>query len=336
VCQSAFLCDDAGFVLVGETWNDTTDDLDIWIVRTDNSGNYLWDSTFGGDGLQRGWDVVECANGDFVILAAIQYMGSGYEVAVYRTDADGNLLWAKTYEEGYAQISYQIVECNSGGFAFIGGVTQQSGYSYPWLVRIDAEGKILWSETYPHIFSSDGVALVERVDGGFAFVNTLNRPSNSTVWLYCTDEDGSPLWDYEYGFSNNTSAHDLFQGKHHGFTLLGSIWNGTDYFYHVFRTLYNGTLFWEWMYHVPGYLGQTQSLVDVNGEGIAIGGSIRIGSSWDDIWIMRLLDDAPAPPPSDPFIPVSPYLIFGAAIGVLLIIVGSLVLAVYWRRRLPK
>jgi hypothetical protein len=48
---------DGGFILVGWTWSFGAGGPDVWLIKTDADGNKLWDRTFGGSMVDRGFSV---------------------------------------------------------------------------------------------------------------------------------------------------------------------------------------------------------------------------------------------------------------------------------------
>ncbi|CAN5738190.1 hypothetical protein BH10BAC2_BH10BAC2_35110 [soil metagenome] len=50
---------------------------DIWLVKLDNTGNFLWDKTLGGDLIDKPSNVIELSNGDLIIGASSNSSASG-------------------------------------------------------------------------------------------------------------------------------------------------------------------------------------------------------------------------------------------------------------------
>jgi len=83
---------DGGFLILGNHKLETTPDL--FILKTDSNGNYQWDKSFGGSGIDFGNDVIEEEDGGFVIVGYTESLNSaGEEGNVYfiKTDANGNV-----------------------------------------------------------------------------------------------------------------------------------------------------------------------------------------------------------------------------------------------------
>lgn len=84
---------DGGCILAGHTKSfGSVGNDDLYLVRTDPTGNMIWTRTFGTPGIDIGNAVVQTADSGFLALG--RSMGSIYLV---RTDPNGDLVWSRTY-----------------------------------------------------------------------------------------------------------------------------------------------------------------------------------------------------------------------------------------------
>jgi hypothetical protein len=72
--QSVTLSKDGGFIIAGNSKSANNDlntnagENDIWLIKTDTQGNLEWQKTFGGAGLDYGFDAIETADGSIVLV----------------------------------------------------------------------------------------------------------------------------------------------------------------------------------------------------------------------------------------------------------------------------
>lgn len=72
--QSVTLTKDGGFIIAGNTKSSDIDsnanagENDIWLLKTDANGTMEWQKTFGGAGLDFGFDALETADGSIVLV----------------------------------------------------------------------------------------------------------------------------------------------------------------------------------------------------------------------------------------------------------------------------
>ena len=89
---------DGGYIMVGSTESTGAGGSDLWLVRTDFSGQELWSSTFGGSGYDAGMAVLQTADSGFVAAGVTASTGAGeMDGYLVRTDRVGVKLWSKTF-----------------------------------------------------------------------------------------------------------------------------------------------------------------------------------------------------------------------------------------------
>lgn len=96
--NDAALTRDTGTLLVGETSSNETDNLDIYIVRTDKFGDTLWTKTLGGSGddkancILKYTDSTYFIGGEYYVEDSIRTKG----YMMYLKD-DGTVFWERTF-----------------------------------------------------------------------------------------------------------------------------------------------------------------------------------------------------------------------------------------------
>jgi len=95
--HDAALTKDTGVIMVGETSSNFSDNQDIYIVRTNISGDTLWTKTIGGLGDDYATSIKAFTDSTFVISGKI-YVEDSALVKVYLTYVkdDGTVIWTDT------------------------------------------------------------------------------------------------------------------------------------------------------------------------------------------------------------------------------------------------
>ncbi len=72
--QAVVQSSDGGFFVVGNSKSSDLDanfnsgENDIWVIKTDQEGNLVWQKSFGGLGIDFGFDIVENSEGDILVV----------------------------------------------------------------------------------------------------------------------------------------------------------------------------------------------------------------------------------------------------------------------------
>ncbi len=120
---------DGGYIVAGFTSSFGAGQIDMWLLRTDASGDTLWAKTFGGASNDFGFSVFQTADSGFVVTGYTYSFGAGdQDFYIVRTDAGGNLIWTKTVGSSGAERSFSIQQTSDGGYIITG---------YKWSIAND-------------------------------------------------------------------------------------------------------------------------------------------------------------------------------------------------------
>lgn len=152
-CYSLVECSGGGYALAGYTYSYGLGSADAWLIRTDSSGNHLWDQTYGNTSSDRVYSVIECGSGGFALAGRTSSYGCSSGAAwLVRADASGTHLWNQTYDQPDEDRANAVIEYSEGGFVLAGytGVIpdrKNGGYSDSLLLRTDSSGNMLWNRS---------------------------------------------------------------------------------------------------------------------------------------------------------------------------------------------
>ena len=116
-------CEDGGYIIGGTTGSYGAGRLDVWVIKTDASGNMEWDKTFGGTENDQCWGMQILPDGGYVFGAVYNLGGFGGtqdDTWIIKTDADGNAEWKYQIEESGPQIPAIITQTADDGYIAAG------------------------------------------------------------------------------------------------------------------------------------------------------------------------------------------------------------------------
>lgn len=330
--RAGLRCADGGYAVVAT--HRVSNVLDgvaasTWLLRLDRNGNQLWNQSYQYFMVDICTDLVECADGGFLLVGFIIYnpfLGpppSRNEAWVLRTDVHGNVLWNYTLGD-YTRnddMAFAIVECSDGGFAFTGTVyntvdSQQE--NDVWLVRIADNGTMLWQSTFGGLGYDSGYNLIECQDRGFALVGAIEDTITNTTdaYLLRTDVNGSLLWDQTFGAAWNDGAYSLVEMTNGDLAITGYFRvNAMDRDLFFWLTDATGNHLYNLTFGGPEDDHGNQLVPKRTGGYFIIGSTVSFGAGESDLWLLLVSDD----PPIQDEIP--PPLILNFLIGVSIIVI---------------
>jgi predicted secreted protein len=214
-----------GFVFSGRTSSLGAGSFDVWLVRTDSNGNHIWNHTFGGIDIDAGRGMVELSTGGFAIIGQTASFGAGfYDFYLIRTDADGNLVWSRTYGGTGLDEAASIAELSTGGFVLTGDTfSYGAGSSDVWLIRTDANGNSLWNRTFGGADADGGMSVIEMSSGGYAITGETASlgAGGADLWLIRTNADGIASWNQIYGGSDDDEGWAVIETSTGDLVIFG-------------------------------------------------------------------------------------------------------------------
>lgn len=137
---------DGGFIICGTTSSEGAGNSDVYLIKTDNSGNLIWKKTYGGVNDEIGSSVQQTSDGSFIICGSTNSKGLGYnDVNLIKTDNNGNLLWDKTFGGVADDQGYSVQQTKDGGFIICGSTNKSNiffGNLDVYIIKTDKNGNV--------------------------------------------------------------------------------------------------------------------------------------------------------------------------------------------------
>jgi hypothetical protein len=252
VLSTVMQTSDGGYLLGGYSMSNAFGDktqnsrggYDYWIVKTDASGNKLWDYTLGGTIDDYLFGAKQPADGGYV-LAGYSYSGVGGDKTqpnwgnidfwIIRLDSLGNKLWDKDFGGTDYDVCFSL-DITADGNYIAGGVSSSgvsgdksqplwgpAGDQDLWIIKIDSTGNKIWDKDFGGYSSEDEFTNISTTsDHGFIIgatsyspisgIKSENNLGGEQSWMVKTDSLGNYEWDRtafsmgheEIGFSMQT------------------------------------------------------------------------------------------------------------------------------------
>jgi hypothetical protein len=235
VGQKVIQTSDGGFAIVGYSKSDDIDasnnegQHDNWILKLDNSGNILWEKSFGYAGHDHSYSVIETNDGGFFMTGFLDITASEGEGSTVRNnrhgigefwchklDANGNIEWRNYFGGTNNDRSFDVVQANDGGFVVTGfsesndfDVSNSHGsYDY-WVIKINSVGEMVWEKSLGGTEIDQGRSIIKTNDNAYIIAGnsfstdgdiSMNFGSSDFLLVKLSD-DGNIIWSKNYGGS---------------------------------------------------------------------------------------------------------------------------------------
>ncbi|MFC1654380.1 PQQ-binding-like beta-propeller repeat protein [Myxococcota bacterium] len=126
---------DDGYILVGDSGR---------VLKMDVNGEALWSKTYRGNGTDWLYDVLQNADGSYLICGSTNSFGAGeYDAWIIKLDDEGVVMWQKTYGGTGNDRFSSFVETQEGGYVVAGNTESYGGGQYDiWVLKLDSEGNV--------------------------------------------------------------------------------------------------------------------------------------------------------------------------------------------------
>ena len=141
---------DSSYVMAGYTSSIGVGGYDVFLVKADKNGNLMWQKTIGGSDWDFAYSMDTTADGGFIISGTTYSFGHGNaDGYIVKTDANGDVIWSKTYGGLKDDEFKSIIQTSDGNFALAGSTkSYNDSLGDAWVFKVDVNGDSLWSKYF--------------------------------------------------------------------------------------------------------------------------------------------------------------------------------------------
>ncbi len=248
---------DGGYALIGYSKSNDLDVIgnqglkDFWVLKLDASGSISWQKDFGFSGNDKGITLIQTTDGGYLLGGIIDVTASGGlgtdksmqinhaggDYWVIKLDASGTKQWRKFYGGGQTDTLNDVIQTTDGGFLLVGDsdsndvdINNNKGSYDFWIVKINNSGVLQWENSYGGTEIEKGYSITKTTDGNYVIVgdarstdgDLTNSKGNADVWVVKINDNGSIIWQKNYGGSSFDNARSVVTATNGGFFITGS------------------------------------------------------------------------------------------------------------------
>lgn len=249
---------DHGFLVTGYTTSWGAGNEDVFVLKTDSSGNEIWMNYFGGLQSERATSVIQTSDEDYVLCGFTESYSQGEDdVYIIKLDANGDSLWTRTFGNQNSNFANDLIETQNGELVIVGTTgsfpLQGGGNRDIYVIKTDPDGNQLWTKTIGESnYKNWGNSICMNSENGFYISGNADITYYNLYDVYVTKTDsmGNYNWGkrigegtlYDYGNS-------VLLYPDSGLLICGttkSVQSGNDVY--LIRTNQNGDVVKKYIY----------------------------------------------------------------------------------------
>ena len=220
--------DDESILITGLTASAGAGSYDLWVIKTDNAGNTLWNKTFGGKMGDIGHSAVHTSDGGYMVVGETSSYGQGWnDVWLLKLTSEGVPVLNITFGGSKDDRGKSIKETSDGSYIVVGSTESfGEGLRDVYLIKIDTEGNLEFEKTYGESNEEYGMAVELSEKGGYMIVgDKYTDTSDFQVWLLEVDGSGEILGDLSFGGTIGDWSNAILGTSDDGYIIAGRTWS---------------------------------------------------------------------------------------------------------------
>ena len=287
---------DGGYIVAGET-SSFGNGIQVYLIKTNSSGDTLWTKTHDVADVDEGWSVQQTQDGGYIVSGFTSTSVNAVQVFLAKTNSTGDTLWTKTYGGARDDYGWSVRQTQDTGYIVAGMTTSFGSIEQVYLIKTNVTGDTLWTKTYGGTGGDAGNSVQQTTDGGYVIAGYSDYFVNGRqAYLIKTNSSGDTLWTRNFGGTSTEAGYSVQQTTDGGYIIAGySNSFGDGYQVYLVKTNTSGDTLWtktyggaglDWGYSVQqttdsGYIvvGYTTSFG--NAEQVYL---IKTNASGDTLW----------------------------------------------------
>ena len=277
---------DMGYIVAGFTNSFVGFGSQVYLIKTNASGDTLWTRTYGDTNNDYGRSVQQTSDGGYIIAGFTDF-GNYNQVYLVKTNSSGDTLWTRHYGETDYNRGNSVRQTSDGGY-IVAGEAYSLGSVQVYLVKTNASGDTLWTRTYGGADYDYGYSVQQTSDSGYIVAGMGHSFGNCwKVYLIKTNASGDTLWTRTYGDTSDEGGNSVQETLDGGYIVTGWTWSfGNQSQLYLIKTNASGDTLWTRTYGGPiNEVGN--SIHQTTDRGYIIAGWTNSFGNWEQVYLIK-------------------------------------------------
>jgi hypothetical protein len=247
---------DGGFMLFGESGHSGGGNMEQYLelVKTDPSGNVVWNNSFGLPGLINfGISAKQTFDNGYILCGSYGDLSNDTLVLV-KTDPLGNEEWHYTYSaHNIKDVGQSVLQTSDSGYIALG--FEGDGFNPGvYIVKTDKNGSLQWSKTFPQTGYEICQSIKQVGNNGYIICGRTDSKGHGDFDIYIMrlNLNGDSLWTKTFGTALSEWGTAVDVTNDGGFIITGyDYFSGGDIW--LIKTDSSGNEQWVKKFGGPGW-----------------------------------------------------------------------------------
>jgi len=188
-------------------------DRDLYVVKVSPQGDVIWEQSFGGDRDEFAGGIVETDDGGAIVVGDTISYGKGYkDIYIAKLDKNGKMVSSFIVGGEKEDSAQAITRTKDGNIVLVGyRESGRAGNTDFYVMKIDQNGKKIWSQTYGGDRADHLNGVTATDDGGIVATGSTSsyNSENTDLSVMKLNAEGTMLWHKIYGFKYYEYGNDV-------------------------------------------------------------------------------------------------------------------------------
>jgi hypothetical protein len=228
---------DAKLLMVGSTFNLTTNKQSLTFYKLDQNGEVLIEKNIDHLNNLQPISIIETKGLNYCIAATeSDNFGTLSNIVLCWLDQDGNLLKKRTYGGIQTDGSSEVIELADGSL-MLHGYTHNASFGNRdlYLLKLNSTGDSLWSKNYGGSDYEESQGFFVTAEGDYVMNgHSASRNIEHNMLSVKTDPTGNVIWERNFGGNQHDGGQAAYLANDGSYILIGrsmSFSNNTDIYF---------------------------------------------------------------------------------------------------------